>query len=151
MAFDLLADKLAIKAELTNDPKSLGLTLLAADDEANADKLNEIRTQTPIDRETIPTSEIMLNIDRDEFLALSAGDRQWILGVGQGGTVNPKQGGEVYEGILQMFGAGTESRANLQAILTEPATRINQMFKLGLLTKGGSVSPSDISNARNAT
>lgn len=148
MAFDLLADKLAIKAELTNDPKTLGLTVLAADDEANANKLNAISALTPVDRESIATSEIMLNIDRDEFLALAAGDRQWILGVGQGGTVNPKQGGEVYEGILQMFGAGTESRANLQAILTEPASRINQMFKLGLLTKGGSVTPSDISNAR---
>lgn len=150
MAYTLNADLLALKAELTNDPKGLGLTLLAADDEANANKLNAVSSVTPIDREAIPTSEIMLNIDRDEFLALAAGDRQWLLGVGQGGTVNPKQGGEVYEGILQMFAAGTESRANLQAILTEPASRINQMYKLGLLSKGGSVTPSDIANARVA-
>jgi hypothetical protein len=104
-----------------------------------------------VDRESIPTSEIMLNIDRDEFVALSAGDRQWLLGVGQGGTINPKQGGEVYEGILQLFANGTESRTNLVAILKEPASRINQLFKAGTLSKGGSVSPSDIANARAAT
>lgn len=144
------ADLLALKNELTTDPKSLGLTVLAADDEANANKLNAVSALTPIDRESIPTSEIMLNIDRDEFVALSAGDRQWLLGVGQGGTVNPRQGGEVYEGILQLFAAGTESRTNLIAILTEPASRVEQMFKLGLLEVGGSVTPSDIANARNA-
>jgi len=151
MAFTLNADLLSIKAELTNDPLGLGLTTVPADDEANANKLNVVSAATSIDREAIPTAEIMLNIDRDEFVAMSAGDRQWILGVGQGGTINPKQGGEVYEGILQLFAAGTESRANLVAILKEPASRITQMFKGGLLSKGGNATPSDISNARNAT
>jgi len=150
MAFTLNADLLAIRAELTNDPLTLGLTVLAADDEANANALNLVRSTILIDRELIPTSEIMLNIDRDEFGALSASDRQWLLGVGQGGSVNPKQGGEVYEGILQLFAGGTESRANLVAILQEPTNRINQLFKLGTLTKGGSVTPSDIAQARVA-
>lgn len=34
------ADLAALHAELTNDPNALGLTLLEADDAANADKLN---------------------------------------------------------------------------------------------------------------
>lgn len=145
------ADLLAIKAELTNDPLDLGLTTLAADDEANANALNLIRTVTAIDRESIPTAEIMLNIDRDEFVALSAGDRQWLLGVGQGGSINPKQGGEVYEGILQLFSAQSETRANLVAILKEDASRINHLFKAGTLQAGGTVTPSDIAQARVAT
>lgn len=151
MPFTLNADLLALKAELTNDPLTLGLTTLPADDEANANALNLVRAICAVDRESIPTAEIMLHIDRDEFLALSAGDRQWLLGVGQGGTINPKDGGEVREGLLQMFGAGTESRANLLAILQEPASRITQLFKAGTLSKGGLATPSDVANARSAT
>lgn len=145
------ADLLAIKAELTNDPKDLGLTLLEADDASNANKLNAVSASTPIDRETIPVSDIAKAIDRDEFNALSAADRQWIQMITASGSVNPQAGGEVREGLLQAFGAGTESRTSLTALLTEPASRINQMFKEGLLSQGGSVSPSDISAARAAT
>lgn len=145
------SDLSAIKAELQNDPKTLGLTVLPADDEANANKLNEVRPELTIDRESIPASEISKAIDRDEFNALSAADRQWIQMITSSGSVNPKQGGEVYEGILQLFAAGTESRTNLVAILKEPANRINQMHKTGLLQAGGSVTPSDISQARAAT
>lgn len=145
------SDLLAIKAELTNDPLDLGLTLLAADDEANADKLNLVRVECQVDRETIPASEINKAIDRDEFAALSAADRQWLGMITSGGSVNPKAGGEVREGLLQMFGAGTESRASLQALLTESASRITQLYKLGTLSYGGAVTPSDVANARQAT
>lgn len=148
------ADLLAIKSELTNNPLALSpgyQALTAENDEANANALNLVRTATAIDRESIPTNEIMLHIDRDEFLALSAGDRQWLLGVGQGGSVNPKQGGEVREGIFQMFAVGTESRTNLLAIVTEPASRIDHLYKAGTLSQGGLVTPSDVANARNAT
>jgi hypothetical protein len=142
------ADLVALKAELTNDPKTLGLTLIPADDVANADKLNLVRPELQIDREAIPTTEIFLQIDRDEYAALGSADRQWLNGVSQGGTINPRSGGEVREGLLQLFGAGTETRANLQAILTENASRIEQMFKEGLLEQGGNVTPSDVANAR---
>lgn len=145
------ADYLAIKAELTNDPLDLGLTLLPEDDAANASILNEVRVACQIDRESIPVSEINKAIDRDEFAALSASDKQWLGMVTSSGDINPKAGGEVREGLLQLFGAGTESRTNLTALLTESASRIEQMFKQGLLSQGGNVSPSDISNARNAT
>lgn len=145
------ADLLALKAELTNDPFTLGLTLLPADDVANADKLNLVRVTFQIDREAIPASEIFVNIDRDEYAALAQADRDWLNGVSSSGVVNPKTGGEVREGILQIFGAGTESRTNLNAILTEDANRIEHMFKNGLLEAGGTVTPSDIANARQAT
>lgn len=145
------ADLLAIKAELTNDPEELGLVAPPAiDDVGNAEKLNLVRETLQIDREAIPTHEIFLNIDRDEYAALSANDRDWIRGITAGGTVNPKAGGEVREGIMQIFGAATETRANLLAILTEPANRINHLFKAGTLEQGGTVTASDVANARNA-
>lgn len=145
------ADLLALKAELTNDPQSLGLVAPPAiDDVGNADKLNAVNESLKIDREAIPTSEIFLNIDRDEYAALAAADREWLNGVSQGGVINPKAGGEVREGILQLFGPGTETRTNLLTILTEPSNRIEHMFKAGLLEQGGTVTPSDVANARNA-
>lgn len=146
------ADLLALKDEITNDPQSLGLVAPpSVDDVGNADKLNEVRDTLQIDREAIPTNEIFLNIDRDEYVALAQADREWLNGVGQGGVVNPKAGGEVREGILQLFGAGTETRDNLVGILTEPTNRIEHMFKAGLLEQGGTVTPSDIADARAAT
>lgn len=150
MAFNA-ADLLAIKAELTNDPNGLGLTTLESDDVANAEKLNEVLDTQQIDREAIPISEIFVNIDRDEYAALAASDRQWLSAIAEGGTINPKDGGEVREGILQIFGAQTETRTNLVALLTEPSNRINQMYKQGLLSKGGNITPSDVAQARNTT
>lgn len=146
------ADLLALKAELTNDPEELGLVAPPTiDDVGNADKLNEVRDTLQIDREAIPITEIMVQIDRDEFAALAAADRQWLQLISANGTVDPRDGGEVREGLLQLFGAQTESRTNLLTILTEPTNRINHMFKAGLLSQGGNVTPSDIANARNAT
>lgn len=144
------ADLLALKSELTNDPLNIGLTTEPADDEANANLLNEVREACQVDRETIPASEVNKAIDRDEFAALSAADRQWLGMITAGGTINPKAGGEVREGLLQIFGAATETRANLTALLTESASRITQLYKLGTLSYGGAVTPSDIANARVA-
>lgn len=144
------ADLLALKAELTNDPKNLGLTILPEDDEANANKLNVVSVSTPIDRESVPLSEITLAVDADEYLALSAGQRDYLKFITAGQSINPKASGEIREAILQFFGAQTETRANLLALVSEPASRINQMYKAGLLSHGGSVGASDISNAREA-
>lgn len=147
-------DLLVLKNELTANPLSLtGYLPLAdgANDEANANALNLIRAQCQVDRESIPVSEIAKAIDRDEFNAASAADRQWIEMISSGGSVNPKTGSEVREGLLQIFAANSESRANLNALLTEPASRATQLYKLGTLSYGGQVTPSDIANARSAT
>ena len=145
------SDLLAIKAELTHDPLQLGLTLFPEDDEANSIILNTIRVECIIDREAVAVNEITKAIDRDEFVNLSASDRDWLKMITSSGVVNPKAGSEVREGILQIFGSATESRANLNLLLTEPTSRINQMFKLGLLSQGGDCTPSDIASARTAT
>lgn len=146
------ADLLALKSEITNDPEGLGLVAPPAiADTENAEALNLVRETLQIDRTAIPTSEIFLNIDRDEYAAVAAADRDWIRGVTAAGTVDPRTGGEVREGLLQIFSAQSETRANLLEILTEPANRIEHMFKAGLLSQGGTVTGSDIANARNAT
>ena len=144
------ADLTAIKNELATDPETIGyLSHVGANDVANADLMNEVRSSLQIDREAIPATEIFVQIDRDEYAALAEADRQWLNAVAQSGTVNPESGGEVREGILQIFGAMTESRTNLQAILTEDANRVEHLFKAGTLEEGGTVTPSDIANARS--
>lgn len=145
------ADLLALKAELTNDPLTLGLTTQPADDEANANKLNLVRDTIQVDRESVPVSEVVKAVDADEFIALSAGQRDYLKFITQGGSVNPKSGNEVREALLQFFSAQSETRANLLALVTEPASRITQLYKAGTLSQGGAVTPSDIANARQAT
>lgn len=151
MAFSA-ADLLALKAELTNDPAGLGLVAPPSiDDVGNADKLNDKDGGLMIDRTAIPTTEIFVQIDRDEYAALAQADRDWLNGVSSSGVVNPKDGGEVREGLLQLFGQGSETRANLIAILQEPASRIQQLFEAGTLSTDQNVTPSDVANARNTT
>lgn len=144
-------DLLALKAELTNDPLDLGLTVLPADDEANANALNLVRVTIQVDREAIPVSEIAKAIDRDEYNAASAADRDYIKMITAGGSVNPKSTSEVREGLLQIFAAGTETRAELTLLLTEPASRAVQLFKLGTISTGELITPSVVANARQAT
>lgn len=148
------ADLIAIKNELNNNPLSLtGYLPLSnsANDEANTNALNLVRTQCQVDRESVPVSDVVKAIDADEFIALSAAQRDYVALITNGGSVNPKNGGEVREAMLQFFGAPSETRANLTLLLTESASRITQLFKAGTLSFGGLVTPSTIADARNAT
>ncbi len=147
------ADLLAIKAELNNNPLTLtGYLSLAdsANDEANANALNLVRSETKIDRESIPVSEVVKAVDADEFIALSQGQRDYLAFVANGQTVNPKSGNEVREALLQFFAANSETRTSLLAIVQENASRVTQLFKAGTLSNGGQVTPSDVANARAA-
>lgn len=145
------ADLLAIKAELTNDPNAYGYVAPPAiDDVGNADKLNLVRDTIAIERNDIPATEIAKNIDRTEYAAAVLADRQWIDLQLSAGLVDARTGSEAREGLLAIFGAGTDTRANLAALLTRVGTRIEQMFQQGLLSQTGNVTPSDVANARNA-
>lgn len=148
------ADLLAIKNELNNNPLSLtGYLPLAnsANDEANAAALNLVRVECQVDRATVPSSEINKAINRDEFAAASAADRQWIAMITNGGSVDPRTGSQIRSGLLAIFGNGTQTRTALSALLTQSSSRIAQLFANGAVSVNQSVTPSDIANARNAT
>ena len=146
------ADLLALKAELTNDPNSLGLVAPPAiDDVGNADKLNEILEAQQVDRKAIPVNELTQQVDRAEFGAASVADRQWLLMQMQTGSLDINDTGQVKQGLLAMFADGTETRQGMASKLTEAVNRIEQMYRQGLLEVGGYVTPSDIANARQAT
>lgn len=135
------AELLIIKSELTNDPLSLGLTVLPADDEANANLLNEIRDAILVYRASVPSNDIVIPVD--ELAALSEGQRlSWQLET-QDGSLNPA----AYEAnFFSMFSVNTQSRALWESATKEAASRARQ-----LLGRYVNLTPSDISQARVAT
>lgn len=145
------ADLLALRSELENDPAELGLTAAPADDEANANALNLVRASIQIERADIPATEIAKGINRVEYAAAVLADRQWIDLQLSAGLVDARTGSEARTGLLGIFGAQTTTRANLSALLTQDGNRIDQLFQAGTLEVGGTVSPSDIAQARVAT
>lgn len=146
------ADYQALNAELTNDPNELGLVAPPTiDDVGNADKLNSVLEGQLIERNDIPATEIATSINRVEYAAAVLADRQWIDLQLSAGLVDARTGSEARTGFLGIFGQGTTTRTNIQELLTKPANRIDQMHAQGLLSQGGSVNPSDVANARNAT
>jgi len=143
-----LADLTALKSELTNDPNGLGLTLLPEDDAANSVKLNEVLDAQQVERNAIPVNEIAQQVDRTEYNGLSLADRQWLDLIMQTGSVNVSATGQVKQGLLQLFGPTTETRAGMASLLTEAVNRIEQLYRQGILEQGGYVTPSDVSQAR---
>ena len=144
------SDLLAIKAELNTNPLGLpGYLPLAngANDEPNSEALNLVRDELKVDRFAVPISE--LAISRDEFNAISPADQNWILLVTQSGSINPKAGGEVEKGFGQIFSRDTVTNANLKEKFMESANRVEHLFRASKLERGGSVTPSDVSDARN--
>lgn len=132
---------LIIKAELTNDPLSLGLTTLPADDEANASILNEVRSSIRVYRASVPSDDILIPVD--EWDALSAGQQSWWTNQTNDGSVRPSV---IASEFATMFGAATRSRANFETATKEAASRARQ-----LLSRYVNLTPSDISQARVAT
>lgn len=135
------AELLLIKTELTNDPQSLGLTVLPADDEANANLLNEIREDIRVYRASVASDEI--HVSPSEWAALSPAQQSWWNNQTLDGTVKPAV---IADGFYELFGANTAARASFDSVSTEPASRARQ-----LLDRYVSLTPSDIANARQAT
>jgi hypothetical protein len=135
------AELLIIKSELTNDPQSLGLTVSPADDEANANLLNEIREDIQVFKASVASDEIL--VSPSEWAALSPAQQSWWNNQTLDGTVKPAV---IADGFYELFGANTAARASFDAVSTEPASRARQ-----LLDRYVTLTPSDIANARNAT
>lgn len=135
------SELLIIKAELTNDPLELGLTMAPEDDEANANLLNEVRESILVYRASVPSDQISIPID--EFNAASAGQREWWAMQTADGSINPSV---IATEFNKMFGAQTAARASFNAVAMEPTSRAIQ-----LLERYVTVTPSDVANARQAT
>lgn len=136
-----LAELLIIKSELTNDPLGLGLTTNPADDEANANILNEIRDTIKAYRASVPADSLVIPID--EWNALSSGQQSWWSMQTSDGSIQPAV---LETEFFKMFSSQTQARANWEASTKESSSRAIQ-----LLERYVTLTPSDIANARQAT
>lgn len=136
-----LAELLIIKSELTNDPLGLGLTTNPADDESNANLLNEIRDSIKVYRASVPADSLVIPID--EWNALSSGQQSWWSMQTADGSIQPEP---LATEFFKMFSQNTQARANWDAVTKESSSRAIQ-----LLGRYVTLTPSDIANARTAT
>jgi len=144
-------DLRSLKLELQSNPLNLsGYQSLAPENDAtNADALNQVRSDLLVDRYTVPTSQ--LEFDRDEYNALTQADRDWIDLMTRDGSVNPAENKVMLSGILGIFGPGTVTREKLLAVFRESSNRVEYLYRAGVLSRGGEVTPSDVAIARSLT
>lgn len=134
----------ALKAELQNDPASLGLVApySAGNDAQCADILNAVRQTIDINRGVIPTYEVADATVQSDWTALSTAEKQRYQSILAMGLVNTASA-NMRAAFQQMFGPTTATRANLVALLTRKGSRAEQLF-------GQPVTPMDIAYARHA-
>lgn len=145
------ADLLAIKAELTNDPLTLGLTTLAADDEANANKLNLVRDTISVKKRSLAASALFNCVVDTEYQALSGQQISWLNSVLLLGQFDPFANANIVSGLDNLFSAQSETRPAIHAAIVKTGSRIEQLYQSGTVSVFQTITPSDVANARNAT
>lgn len=126
---------IALKNEITTDPLALGY--VGKNDEEVADLLN--KTQRPVDRETLDGGLLVASIVRSEYAALSATDKDYVRLVALASSIPLTA--TIKTELGQVFPAGSQTRANLVALLKRTGSRAEE---LGL----GFVTPSHVADAR---
>ena len=122
-------DYSALKNELQNDPTSLGYAafLNAGAYSPVTALLNETRGTISIDRDLLESYEIINATVPAEWGSLSAAEKQRYQTVTGAGKVDPRNA-NVRATFQAMFAGGTQTRANLTALLTRNGSRAEQLF-----------------------
>lgn len=145
------ADLAALKDELTNDPNNLGLTTLEADDAANATKLNAVVVGQTVKKRAVTTSDVFNAVPPLDYQAMSPQQRTWFDAMLTLGQVDAFSQSAIIDGLTGndgVFADAAAAKIAVNAILQEDGNRIDQMFQQGLLEVGGTVTPSDVAQAR---
>jgi hypothetical protein len=136
----------ALKAEIQNDPASLGYSSYRAsgNDAGLAILMNtpQVSATYKVNTAEISAPEFVNVVNRAEFDALSAADKSYLNWIIQAGTL-VVSGGEVRNALASLFGVGTTSRTNFLALASKQISRSEYLF-------GTLVSSDDIAHARLA-
>lgn len=122
----------ALANEINTDPNGYGYAALktAGNDQAIADLLNAPRGSLPLIYIGLVSPVLVLRcIVRADFLALSAGDQNLILGIIQAGQIDASDAN-----TRNTFGgafAGKQTLNNLLALVQRTQSRGEQLFGLG--------------------
>ena len=128
-------DLQALKTELTTDPLARGYPGMG--DEAAANSLNVRDRQA--NRDALDSGSLIAAIVRSEYTLLTAIEKDYLRLIALAPSMPLTA--TVKTELSAIFPAGSATRANLIALLKQPASRGEE---LGL----GFVTPSDVANAR---
>lgn len=129
-------DLVALKTEITGDPAAIGYAAANGDHDTIAKLLN--KPQRTIDAETLPSGLLVSCIDRTEFAALPAADKQYLNLFVTAGDVPMSQ--NVRQALRALFPAGSETRAKINQATRRTGSRAEE---LGF----GRVTESDVADA----
>lgn len=119
-----MADFKLLQSEIADDPLARGYAGMS--DQATAGSLNA--ADRPVERETLAGAEIFNAIDPAEFSALTAGQKQLVRDVfGLGDTIDVQPGTNTRQVLLNAFGAGTTTRANLVGVAQKTISRAEEI------------------------
>ena len=144
------ADLLALKAELTNNPRNIGLTTNPADDEANSIRLNLIRPIIKVKRRSVSTKAVFDIVVDLEYQAMSPVQQRWFTDFMRLGQFDPFVDVGTMAGLRRIFGASTTTGPKITAVTMEDGSRITELFQAGTISFSQDVTPSDVANARSA-
>ncbi len=135
---------IALKTELTTDPRSYGYSTpwASGEDWKLADLINQVRNTINIDRDLIDAHEIFECIVPAEWTTISAQEKERVQVILSMGQINTK-GANTRAAFQVAFAAGTTTRANLAALLSRKGSRAEELFGTGI-----SISWDDIAKAR---
>jgi hypothetical protein len=138
-----MADYVALKNEILNDPLALGYA--GKTDAQVAALINGASRPTTCARTIVRADEVYEAIDATEWAAASAANQQSIKDLLAMGQVNAA-GTRTRAVFAAVFAAGTTSRANLLALTSLPVarTRAQEIF-------GDVVAAGDVFRAKNLT
>jgi len=126
----------ALKAELTTDPAGIGYSADNGDHVAIAKRLN--RPGRSIDATSLQSGVLVSCLDKTEFNALSAGDKQYLNLFVTASDVPMTQ--EIRQSLRSLFPAGSKTRQNINRATQRDASRAEE---LGF----GRVTESDVADA----
>lgn len=121
-------DYVALKSELENDPALLGYGpfIAAGNHTGLAALLNAPKVGVVVGRGVVPAHEVVDAIVPGEYASLVAAERDYLLMVVAGGTVNLGDG-QTRAALKVLFGAGTVTRANLIALADRTGSRAEEL------------------------
>ena len=124
----------ALKAELSNDPTGLGYKTggpgTYKDDPTMADIINLPRVGISVFRGRINTDELVACVDKTEYSALSAGDKQLFQILISCGTIDTSSA-TLRSMIAGIFAAGA-TRTAMIAAASRTGSRAEELFGIGV-------------------
>ena len=114
----------ALKSEIQTDPVALGYTGKSHED--IADLINR-PVRAGLFRESISAGMIVASVVKSEFLLLTANDRLYFVDVLLKGGDNIPVTSTLRTEFAALFGAGSQTRANLTALIRRQGSRVEEL------------------------